>query len=305
MRRVLVTGASGFIGRCCLGPLVARGYEVTAVSSRPARGGAVRWVQRDLLNVEAATALMAAERPDALLHLAWYAVPGRFWEAPDNFAWIRSSLALLRAFLRSGGRRIVTSGTCAEYAPSGVPCLEGRTPLQPTRTYGACKHAVHSMQAALCRQAGAGQAWGRVFHTYGPGEPPQKLVTSVIDSLLAGRPARCTHGRQVRDLMHVRDVGDALVALLDSDVQGPVNIASGRPVALGDVAKTIGEQLGRPDLVQLGAIESPPQDPPVLSADTARLRCEVGWLPMFDLEAGLRDTIGRRRMELEAEAVAA
>jgi nucleoside-diphosphate-sugar epimerase len=296
MRRVLVTGASGFIGRRCLAPLAERGCEVIAVSSRAtSECQPVRWVQCDLLEPGAAGALFAAEQPDALLHLAWYAVPGRFWEAPENFAWVRASLSLLEAFTRSGGRRVVTAGSCAEYDWSAGICSETETALQPATIYGSCKHELQVLQSALCRQSGVSHAWGRVFLTYGPGEPRQKLVASVIDALLAGRLACCTHGRQVRDLMHAQDVADALVALLASDVEGPVNIASGAQIALREVICGIADRLDRPDLVRLGELSCPANDPPTLTAAVARLHDEVGWQPAFDLSSGLDDTIAWHR----------
>ena len=91
--------------------------------------------------------------------------------------------------------------------------------------------------------------------------------------------------------MHVQDVAVAFAALLDSDVEGAVNIASGNPVALKEIVGTIANLLGRSDLVQLGAIPSSRDEPVLLTADTDRLTSEVGWTPRYDLESGLTQTI--------------
>ena len=104
-------------------------------------------------------------------------------------------------------------------------------------------------------------------------------MASVIGSLLRGHPARCSHGEQLRDLLHVQDAADAFAALLDSDVRGPVNVASGQPVALKDVARRIAEQIGGPAWIELGAVPAPEADPPLLIADVRRLRYKVGWSP--------------------------
>ncbi|NJM40384.1 MAG: NAD-dependent epimerase/dehydratase family protein [Anaerolineae bacterium] len=138
----------------------------------------------------------------------------------------------------------------------------------------------------------------RIFLLYGPHEPPQKLVPAVVRAVLQGEPARTSHGQQVRDVLHVQDVADAFVALLGSEVQGAVNIASGVPVALREVVLMIGEQLGRRELIQLGALPAAPNDPPKLVADVTRLRDEVGWRPKINLTTGLANTIEWWRSQL-------
>ena len=116
MKRVVVTGARGFVGRHCLPLLLARGYEVHAVSTRPGptADDDVRWHQVDLLDGAAAPALIDAVHPSHLLHLAWCTDHGAYWTSPQNLQWVETTLALARAFSRTG-RRIVMAGTCAEY----------------------------------------------------------------------------------------------------------------------------------------------------------------------------------------------
>ena len=293
VKRVLVTGATGFIGRHTLKPLAERGYEVVGVTSGPAPrdSHSVRWIQADLLSPGAAAHVIDAARPTHLLHLAWYAEPGRFWTDPRNFAWVQASIALLEAFIQHSGSRVVTGGTCAEYDWECGYCVENASPLNPSTPYGVAKHAVRIVQESMCALAGVSSAWARVFLVYGPHEDPRRLVPGVVKSLLCGGSARCTHGRQVRDLLHVEDVADAVVCLLDGQVSGPVNIASARPVALREVVQHIAALLHRPGCVEFGALEPLRNDPAVLAADTRRLQREVGWEPRYGLEHGLEDTI--------------
>jgi nucleoside-diphosphate-sugar epimerase len=150
---------------------------------------------------------------------------------------------------------------------------------------------VQSILAAWGKLQKLSWAWGRVFFLYGPGEHPDRLVAYVIRSLLGGRPARCASGKPVRDFMHVQDVAGAFVSLLDSEVQGPVNIASGQGVPLCDMVRRIADIQGKPNLVELGAIPDRPDEPASLVADVRRLRDEVGFAPTFTLDDGLAQTI--------------
>jgi len=230
-------------------------------------------------------------QPTHLLHCAWYAVPGKYWTAAENFRWVEVGLHLLEAFADHGGQRVVGVGSCAEYDWHDGHCSELTTPLNPATTYGLCKHASQLLLTGFSKHAKLSAAWGRLFFLYGPHEPAERLVASVVQSILREEPARSSHGQQIRDFLYVQDAADALVALLDSDVLGPVNIASGVPVALHEVVQEIADQLERPDLVLLGAIPTLENEPPLLVADVARLHDEVGWSPQYDLPGGLAETI--------------
>ena len=102
-------------------------------------------------------------------------------------------------------------------------------------------------------------AWGRVFFVFGPHEHPARLAGSVAGALVAGQEALCSHGEQVRDFLYAPELAAAFVALLRSDVTGPVNMASGEAVALRELIEALAAAAGRPDLVRLGARPSPPR----------------------------------------------
>jgi nucleoside-diphosphate-sugar epimerase len=293
MKKVLVTGGAGFIGRHVLPALAARGFEVHTADLRPMEQSAVqiRHHPCDLLDADQVRDLMAAVGPSHLLHLAWFAEPGVYWTSPQNLRWVRASLRLLQAFTDQGGQRVVMAGSCAEYDWSYGYCTESLTPLQPGSLYGACKHALQVMVSAFARQESLSSAWGRVFFLYGPHEAPSRLVASVIRSLLMKQTARCSHGLPVRDFLHVEDVAEAFAALCDCEVTGPVNIGSGKPVMIKDLIDEIARQLDGRDLIALGALPAAANEPPLLVANVERLTREVGWQPRLDLTTGLGSTI--------------
>jgi len=293
MSRVLVTGASGYVGRQVVEALLRRGHDVVAASSR-AHGdaGGGHAVAADLLAPGGPATLVAEAGAQHLVHLAWYAEHGRFWTAADNLGWVGATLALLRAFREAGGRRAVVAGTCAEYAWDGdEPLVESATPLRPATLYGAAKHASRIAAEAYAGQEDLSLAWGRIFFSFGPGEAPGRLIPSVAGALLRGEEAPVTGGAQVRDFIAVEELGDAFAALVDSDVRGAVNVASGRGVAVRDVVAMVARAAGGEELVRYGALPDRPDDPASIVADVTRLEREVGWRPREPLEAGIERTV--------------
>lgn len=301
---VLVTGASGIIGRHAVRWLIDRGLHVVAV----ARGGlenlppACETRYADLLDRTATQAIVKEIRPDALLHLAWITAYSRFWNSPENLDWLAGSIHLLRAFADAGGVRAVTAGTCAEYdcsrpimqrIPESFACLPGTL-------YGWAKHGLHQVIDAYAQEAGFSQAWGRLFLLYGEDEPDQRLAPSVARALLGGLPAHCTSGDQVRDFMDTRDAGRAFAELLLGNVQGAVNICSGEAVSVAEFAGRIAQITGRPDLLRLGALPDRAGDPPYLVGDPSRLTHEVGFIPGITLDQGLRDAVAHLQHSMAA-----
>ena len=294
MKKVLLTGARGFIGAHCLDALADRGFEVHAVSSRGLFNGypqQMEWHHADLHNAEHVLRLMAEIQPEYMLHLAWDVTHGVYWSSLDNLRWVKSGLSLLQAFIDAGGRRSVMVGSCAEYDWNYGYCTENLTPLKPATLYGTCKDALHRMAAAAGREAGISSAWGRLFFLYGPGEHEGRLIPTVIKSLLKGEDALCTHGEQIRDYLYVKDVASALTALLESEVEGAVNIAAGRPIVLRELIAAAADLVGNPELVRLGALAASKDDPSLLLANTRRLNEEVGWYPVYSLQNGMQETI--------------
>jgi nucleoside-diphosphate-sugar epimerase len=295
VRRVLVTGARGFVGRHCLPLLAAAGFEVHAVAGPTIStevGEEVATRHRvDLLDASSTDALLDHVRPTHVLHLAWFAKHGAFWAGLENLRWVGATLHLFQAAAARGVNRFVGCGTCAEYDPAVELCDEASSPLAPVSLYGVCKRAAQDCLRAAAPHLGVSNAWARLFFPYGPHDRPTRLVPSVIRSLLAGESAACSAGTQVRDLLHVRDVASAMVALLTCDVQGPVNVASGEGVEVREVLRKIGELIGRPDLICLGAVPMRADEALRWVARTDRLNSEVGWRPSLSLEQGLKETI--------------
>jgi len=293
MTRVLVTGASGFIGMHCLRRLGLEDCEIHAVNR--AGGGeptvGVTWHAADLRDATQALPLIVKVRPTHLLHGAWIATPGLYAHSPENFAWLQSTIALAGAFGSQGGARFVGIGSSAEYDPGDRPCIEDETPIRPATIYGKCKAAAWLAVQAAAQQHGFAAAWGRLFLPYGPGDPPQRLIPSVLAALHAGKPMPTTHGRQQRDFIYAPDAADLLVRLLLSQEDGAFNIGTGRATTVRAVVEYLASRCGRPDLPQFGAIALAPGEPAVLVADNSKVHCRLSWSPATDIQSGLAEVM--------------
>jgi nucleoside-diphosphate-sugar epimerase len=293
MTRILVTGASGFVGREALAALCAGHDEVFSAGRKlPTGPWPARWHGLDLTDRRAVDALLREIRPEVILHLAWEVEHGRFWTSPANLDSLGASLALLRAAASVGVERFVGVGTCFEYIwPDDGDCDEFSTPIGPTTLYGIAKDAARRVGESFCREEKMAFAWARLFHLAGPGEDERRLVPAVATRLLRGEPAPLSLGQMVRDFMDVRDAGRALAMLATSSVEGPVNVATGEPVSVAAIAHELGRLTGREELLQFGAYPERPGEPPRIVAATARLCQEVGFERHHSLQSMLSDCL--------------
>jgi len=290
--RILVTGASGFIGRHLLGSLQATGNwpEIHAVchSAEWPRGqnGSVVWHAADLLHPPSLDGLIAQVKPTHLIHAAWVTDHGVFWTHPDNTCWYDASLTLADAFSRHGGRRFVNLGSVAEYDWRDGRMIEGKTREEPATPYGQAKLAFHRELTARAQKAGYSAATGRIFFTYGAHEKPGRFVPSACRALITGEPEAFGSGSQWRDFLHVTDLARAIEYLTRSPLEGAVNLGSGSPMRLSDMLYVLENLSTAKGVLLKGARPDAPDDPPILFADTKRL-AEIGWQPIVSLEDGL------------------
>lgn len=293
LMRVVVTGASGLIGRHAVASLAAAGHEVHAVARTAPDDDAtdVVWHAVDLLDDDARRTLVADVAATHVLHAAWHADPADYRHSPKNLDWAIATTNLVRETAEAGAERFVGVGTCFEYDLAAGWCRETHTTMASDTVYGRAKHLTQQLVTEAAAAHDITAAWGRVFFTFGPGENPRRVIAHVISQVLAGDAADCSDGQQLRDFLPAAQVGDALAALTTSNVEGPVNICSGRPVLLADLLTEAATLAGGRDRLHLGARESSPGEPPLIAGDVSRLRDEVGWLPTRSTSDELAATV--------------
>ena len=292
MKRVLVTGVTGFVGRHVVEPLRGLGFEIHGTSRGGEAVDGLASMQRiDLLAEGAAREIVEKAKPSHLMHLAWTPSGARMRSTDENEAWTRASVSLFEAFAAAGGKRAVFVGTCAEYDWSYERLIEDETPLKPRTPYGASKNATRETVQAAAASRNASVAWARLFFLYGPYEPRGRLVSDLCEGLLAGRDIELSSGLQERDYMHVEDAGSVLALLLARDVSGAINVATGSAVPVRTIATTLARMTKGEHFLQFGRRPSPPDDPPRLVGDVGKLTRELGFRPRHGLDDGLAQTL--------------
>lgn len=276
--KILLTGAGGFIGSHVARELLRAGHEVHAVVRE---GSDTRRID-DLpaLRVHRGKLDDVPVRPELLLSLAWIATPGKYLEAPEN----RDCLEGTRRLLSKVDCRAVVAGTCFEFDTS-LGKLREDSPVKPTTLYARCKDELRREV-----EARPNSAWVRFFYQYGPWEDERRLVPAVIRNLLKGQEAKVSPGGQRRDFLHVEDVASAVRAVAESRLTGCVNVGAGEAPTVKEIVTTIGEAVGRPELLRFGAVPYYEGEPMLIVADNAKLR-STGWSPRIGLPEGVARTV--------------
>jgi len=265
---VLLTGATGFVGRQVLRALGERGAMVRVVIRDEMQGRletsacVEKIVTTPDLFVETSAWLAEICRGvDIALHVAWNVEPGTYLQSAKNIDCLNGTLHLAKAAAQAGVRRFVGIGTCFEYDfTEGMVSIQ--TPLRPTTPYAEAKAGAFMALSQYLPQQGVEFAWCRLFYLYGEGEDERRLVPYLRAKLRAGEPAELTSGEQIRDYMDVRDAGRMIVEAALGTVQGPVNICSGVPTTIRQLAELIADEYGRRDLLHFGARPNNMVDPP-------------------------------------------
>ena len=286
-KTVLITGATGLIGKETLAPLLDRGFKVHALTIdevNPDVG--VNWIKANLFDSKEVDRCIQKIKPTHLLNMAW-ATTGNYLTSDVNYSFLSAGINLVSSFVRNGGRRLVCVGSCLEYKFKDDPIKENDELDCTKNAYVFCKDALHKIAERICQEAGISFGYGRIFYTFGRNEDPRRLAGAIVSKLSRNETVTITGGPLLRDYMYSKDIASALVALLDSGVQGSVNIATGNPTSIQNLAIEIAAAFGKPHLLDFQTNIAGQQ--PVILADTTRLKDEVGFAPAFSVHAAAQD----------------
>lgn len=302
---LIVTGASGFVGARVVRLALERGHPVTAVvgpTSNVERlaplGGEIQLVRVDITDRTALRDLVLATRPAACVHLAAAGAVVREDELDTLLATNALAPAVLaQALARAGCRRLVTAGSSSEYGTVAGPMDESMA-CDPDDYYGVAKLAGGLLARIAGARYGLETVHARLFSVYGPGEDRRRLVASVIDALLAGRPIALTPGEQVRDFVYVDDVAEALLdATARPGLDGlTLNLGTGIQTTVRRLCQTVAELTGGRDLLAFGELPYRNGERFQWRAGTNRAEQALGWRARTPLRLGLERTVEAARL---------
>lgn len=291
MKKVLLTGATGFIGRHVLSELIERGYTVYAISkstSLPDINGLIQ-IKLDLFDKEAVDNFLKENKFENIIHLAWYLGP-KYQNSALNLDWLSASINLLKSFKENSGKKALFAGTMSEYDYSYGYLQENSTPLANSSLYGKSKAALFEIASTYAAQNEIDFKWARIFNVYGPFEGKSRLMPAVICSILNNEDVKVSECTKIQDYLHVFDIANGVVDLFESNVQSAVNISSGTPVKLRVIVEKISEIMNFKGKILFGAIPTNFDEPFVVGSNE-KLTKEVGWKQKISLEEGLIQTI--------------
>lgn len=286
--RVLITGASGFLGRPCLLLLRARGHGVLALSRHPRPTGideGVQWHVADLNDADSYEPAIRGFAPESALHLAWEGIPD--YGLTTSLRNTSIGCVLGDVLFKAGCRHLAVSGSCWEYGKVSGLVKETDAPVAPD-VFGAAKASQRLMLDALARAAGATLAWGRVFYPYGPAQKATSLAPALCRAVLAGDKPVLKTPHAVNDFIYVDDAAEALVVLTEAMISGIFNIGSGTGTAVGAMADALLELADHPAVFRGSTAAN--CELKGFWADTAALK-SLGWRTKTPLGEGLRRTL--------------
>jgi dTDP-6-deoxy-L-talose 4-dehydrogenase (NAD+) len=265
---VLLTGATGFVGRQVLRSLNEQGVKTRLVVREGSEAKLpllssieTLHTSHDIFEENIDWWANACKGVDTVIHVAWYAEPGKYLQSERNLDCLIGTLNLAKGALQQKVRRFIGIGTCFEY---DLECevLSVETPLKPLTPYAGAKAAAFMSLSQCLAQQGIEFAWCRLFYLYGEGEDARRLAPYVRSRLEENKPAELTSGHQVRDFLDVRKAGEKIVEVAMRNFQGPVNICSGKSVTVRQFVEQIADEYGRRDLLRFGVRADNLVDPP-------------------------------------------
>ena len=288
-RRILITGAAGFLGSHLTRTLKTAGADVRALTRETG----------DVTNLDVLRAAMASARPDVVFHLAAYGTTS----TPRDVARMRAvnvgGAENLWAALDVTDARLVQTGSCAEYAPKDGALSEA-DPCVPDSEYAKSLHMAVEFSLDQARRSGRELVVLRPFGPYGPGDRPERLIPFVIAGLLGGGRVGVTAGHQQRDFSYITDHVEAFclaAAVPLTDTGRVYNVGSGCPISVRALVEKITALVGgdAASRIDFGTVAPRPDDRADRYADIGAATRELGFLPSVSLDEGLRLTIGAMR----------
>lgn len=289
MKKVLLTGGTGLIGKEVVPFLINRGFEVYSISrykSEIITG--ITTIQADIFNSIEIEKIISEIKPQYLLHYAWLST-GLF-DDNSNFDFLIASINLLKSFVKNGGKRVVMSGTYAEYGYHSDILVETMQ-AEPINIYSQCKNFTYQIAELYCKNNNISFGWMRIFSAFGKERDSRRLTGYVVEKLNANEKVVIKNGQLIRDYIYSKDIAAGSVTFLESDVEGIVNFCSGSGIKIKDFVMTIASFLKKEQLIEFENNDADNLQQQKVIGNNARLIREVKFSPQYSLQEAIKDML--------------
>ena len=277
MKKVIVTGINGLIGQYIAYPLKNLGFEVYGLGTKYIKTTEFNYIKTDINNANKLRKIFNKIEAQYLVHLAW---DMNDLNSNNHFKFLASSINMLDYFKESGGKKIVSIGTCFEYKYKTSPLKESNK-LTPDTIYAKCKNYLREISELYCYKNNIDFCWARIFYTYGKNENPKRLFPQIINGLKNNQRVSINHSQLKKDYMFAGDVAKAIALILNAEFSGIINICSGKAVSLKEFALTIAKNMNKENLLELKELDT--NEPKIVIGDNSKLIKEIKFENFSDI----------------------
>lgn len=267
-KKILLTGATGFVGRHVLSNLLNSEVEVRVLVRKNKEKFIEEYISKielitteDLFKENSDWLKRQCEGIDTIIHVAWYAEPEKYLYSIKNIDCLIGSLQFVKSAIKAGIRRFVGVGTCFEYDLNAAGDLSIKTNLNPLTPYASTKAALYTSLSRLLPEHSIEFSWCRIFYLFGDGEDKRRLAPYLNKQLSNGLIAELNSGESIRDYLNVKDAARIITDIALGKKQGPINICSGVPITIRELSEKIADKYGRRDLLKFSSKSNNFNDP--------------------------------------------
>ncbi len=288
-KKVILTGATGLIGKETIKPLLDYGFEVFAIARNYSPLlNKVNFLQGNLFDKDFVQNSFEKIKPSYLLNLAW-CTTGDYLSSENNYDYLQAGINLLKCFKENGGKRAIYAGTCFEYKFKDTPLSEDDELDCEKNDYTFCKNKLREIAQYYCAKNEISFGWGRIFYVFGKDEDKSRLFGMVQNNLLNNISINVKTGQLLRDYMYSKDIGAAFIEFLKSDVEGCVNICSGETINIEDFVLKAAKLKGSENLINIEYQKS--SQPKIIAGSDKKLKENVKYSLKYGIDSALEDIL--------------
>lgn len=264
-KKFLITGATGFVGRQIILNLLNKNIKIKVIVRKAKKNffknkNIEVIITDNLFNKNTNWWRKQCKGIDTVIHAAWYTEPGKYLKSQKNIECLIGSLNLAKGAVEAGIKRFIGIGTCFEYDLNKKK-LSVDTPLKPNSVYGSSKVALFKFLSQWLPEQSVSFSWCRLFYLYGEGEDERRLVPYIHKCLKKNIKVELTRGNKIRDYLNISDAGRIITEISLKNHNGPINVCSGVPISVKQLAQKIADSYGKRYLLKFGAKPDNATDP--------------------------------------------